>query len=118
MPSDTMRGMNIAGQILVGCSLFLFASCTKQAEAPAPAPAPSAPAAAPSAETIAKLAKADAVDGKTDKVVSKCAGCALGMDGKAAHAANLGEYTVHFCDHCADKTKDVEKIGMALKLPN
>lgn len=113
-----MRGMNIARQILVGCSLFLFACCTKQAEAPAPAPTPSAPAAAPSAETIAKLAKADAVDGKTDKVVSKCAGCALGMDGKAAHAAKLGEYTVHFCDHCAGKTKDVEKIVMALKLPN
>lgn len=112
-----MRGMNIARQILVGCSLFLFASCTKQVVV-APAPAPSAPAAAPSAETLAKLAKADAVDGKTDKVVSKCAGCALGMDGKAAHAAKLGEYTVHFCDHCAGKTKDVEKIVMALKLPN
>ncbi len=33
------------------------------------------------------LAKADAVDGTTDKVVGKCLMCGLGMDGKADCAA-------------------------------
>ena len=39
------------------------------------------------------LVKADALDGKTDKIVSKCAGCGLTMDGDPAHAAKVGEFT-------------------------
>lgn len=57
---------------------------------------PAAPAVL-AADVVAKLAKADAVDGKADKVVSKCAGCSLGMDGVPAHALTVGDYTMHFC---------------------
>lgn len=46
-------------------------------------------------ETI--LATADMADGTADKVVSKCAGCKLGMDGKAEHAVLAHGYTLHFC---------------------
>ena len=129
--------MNTIRRILVGCSLLLAAACSKKAEPAAPsapkvdAPKVEAPkvevpkAAAPvvpanpvalAADLVAKLGKADAADGKTDKVVSKCPGCELKMDGAAAHSVKLGDYTLHFCDHCADKSKDAEKIVGALKL--
>ena len=67
----------------------------------------------------AKLAKADKFDGKTDKVVSKCASCALGMDGKSEHSLEVSGFTLHFCsDDC--KTgfeKDTTKVILALKIP-
>ena len=67
----------------------------------------------------ARLAKADALDGKADKVVSKCAGCALGMEGKKEFAAMVSGYTLHFCSQ-ACKTefeKDPQKAVMAMKVP-
>ncbi len=67
----------------------------------------------------AKLTEADEFDGKTDKVVSKCASCALGMDGKSEHALEVSGYKVHFCsEEC--KTgfeKDTTKAILALKIP-
>lgn len=65
------------------------------------------------------LAKADAVDGATDKVISKCAGCALGMPGSAAHAVKVGEYEMHFCsDDCKSGfSEEPEKAVMALQIP-
>ncbi len=67
----------------------------------------------------AKLAEADALDGKTDKVVSKCAGCALGMDGKSEHALEVSGYTLHFCseDCKTGFEKDTTKAILALKIP-
>ncbi len=64
------------------------------------------------------LGKADALDGKTDKVVSKCAGCGLSMDGDPAHAAKIGEFTLHLCSvECkADFEKDPSKAVLALKV--
>ena len=67
----------------------------------------------------AKLAKADAFDGKTDKVLSKCASCALGTDGKSEHALEVSGYTLHFCSEGC-KTgfeKDTTKAILALKIP-
>lgn len=120
--------MNTIRGILVGCSLLLAAACSKKAEPAAPvapkpeapkvdAPIPAAPAAL-AADLVAKLGKADAADGKTDKNIAKCPGCELKMDGDAAHSTKLGDYTLHFCTHCIEKgkDKDAEKIVGALKL--
>jgi hypothetical protein len=54
---------------------------------------------APSADSqlTAILASADAADGTTDMVVSKCAGCKLGMPGSADHAVTAHGYTLHLC---------------------
>lgn len=65
-----------------------------------------AAAEAPSSDKI--LAAADAHDGASDKVVSECAICDLGMAGDAAHAATHEGYTLHFCsaDHAQSFQKD------------
>ena len=67
----------------------------------------------------AKLAEADEFDGKTDKVVSKCASCTLGMDGKSEHALEVSGYTLHFCseDCKTGFEKDTTKAILALKIP-
>ena len=70
-------------------------------------------------EAIAKvLAAADALDGETDNVVAKCPGCKLAMDGKAEHAAQVGDYELHFCSaSCAEHfTEDTETSLLALKV--
>lgn len=95
--------------ILTTASLGLFVfGCEK-----------SAPANADVSTVEARLAKADALDGKTDKVVTKCAGCALGMDGKAEHSIAAHGYTLHLCSaHCKeDFSKDVDKSILAMELP-
>lgn len=71
------------------------------------------------AELVRKLAKADAVDGKTDKVVSKCAMCALHMDGNVKHEFELEGYKLHFCSAaCLDRCKkDPAEALLALKIP-
>lgn len=77
------------------------------------------PAEADAASIEAKLAKADAADGKTDRVVSKCAGCSLGMDGKAEYSLAAHGYTLHLCsDHCKSEFgKDVDKSITAMEVP-
>lgn len=115
--------MNILRTALITASLVFFAACSGEAQKPATPPAgnptpaaiPSDLDAAPTPEILAKLEKADATDGKTDKVVEKCAGCSLGMNGSAAHAVKFGGYTLQFCDHCAEgKAKDPAKVLAAL----
>lgn len=71
----------------------------------------------PSAESLAMLAKADAADGKVDKVVSKCVTCRLGMEGSPEHSVSYGEYAVHLCSEECKKTfsEDPEKALKALK---
>ena len=67
-----------------------------------PASGPPAPAAPLSASAKAKLAAADLADGKEDKVVSKCPGCSLRMDGHTDHTTALEGYTVLSChEACA-----------------
>ncbi len=80
---------------------------------------PTAGAGKPDPKVAAVLAKADGVDGKTDKVVSKCAGCALGMDGDAKHASTVSGYKLHLCsEHCkAQFDKNPGKVILALKVP-
>jgi len=109
------RTMKTIRLVLAGCSLALFTCCGKPAAA---APTGNTPPAPISAELVAKLAKADAVDGKTDKVVHKCAGCALGMDGSPAHSLQVQDYTMHFCkEGCLAPFKaDPAKELTALKI--
>jgi YHS domain-containing protein len=66
-----------------------------------------------------KLAAADAVDGTVDNVVHRCAGCSLGMDGKADMALKVGGYEMHFCKPaCQDRfEKAPEKEILALRVP-
>ncbi len=70
-------------------------------------------------EVMAMLAKADALDGATDKGVHKCATCALGMDGKKEHSAETWGYTMHFCTgQCKTAfSKDLKKSILGLKIP-
>jgi len=103
--------------VLVGV-LVVLGGCKKE-DAPKPAPeaapaeaeAPAEAAEAAPAEkpagipsladpmegVKAKLAKADLLDGKEDKIITRCASCALGMDGKPEHALEVLGYTMHFC---------------------
>ncbi len=68
---------------------------------------------------LAKLAMVDKFDGKTDKIVSKCASCALGMDGKSEHALGVSGYTLHFCsEYCKTRfEQNTTKAILALQIP-
>lgn len=70
-------------------------------------------------EVEAKLASADALDGKVDKVISRCAACALGMDGSSEHALETHGYTMHFCSsHCRDGfAENPDKAILGMKVP-
>lgn len=109
-----MKNLLVTG-FVTALALSLFTAC---GEKPAAASA-KAPPAAPTADVLARLAKADAVDGKTDKVVDKCAGCSLGMDGKAEKELVVGDYKMHFCsDGCLGRFQDDPNGQItALKLP-
>ena len=67
-----------------------------------------------------KLAKADAADGAVDKVVSKCAGCGLAMNGKKEITATTAGYTLHFCSESCKRQfeKDPARAVMAMKIPS
>lgn len=70
-------------------------------------------------EAATMLAKADAVDGSEDHVVSKCGGCALGMDGSHDHSLKVGDYEMQFCSEYCKGTfeKDTEASVMGLTIP-
>jgi YHS domain-containing protein len=58
------------------------------------------------ADIEARLVKADALDGKSDKLIVKCALCGYGMDGKAEHASRHGDYRMQFCSAGCKTTFD------------
>ena len=66
----------------------------------------------------AKLAKANLLDGKADKIVVGCASCALKMEGSSEHALKVLDYTVYFCtERCAQSfAKDKVKSVLAREL--
>ena len=77
---------------------------------------------APSAdvETVAvKLAAADAYDGTTDKIVSKCLTCGLKMEGSDEHAVTVEGYAVHLCgpERATKFKEDTTKAILALQVP-
>ena len=68
---------------------------------PSKAPTEVAAEAPVAVDAAAVLAKADLADGTEDKVVSKCARCALGMAGDPQRASTHEGYELHFCsDSC------------------
>lgn len=70
------------------------------AEHPETADAAKAPTGSPTENdpaVLAILAKADSADGTPDKVVSKCGGCSLRMDGTAANEITVSGYKMRFC---------------------
>ena len=68
------------------------------------------------AKVEAKLAKADSFDGKTDKVVSKCPSCALGMDGSNEHALKVSGYKLHFCSTACKTGFETDTVKAILAL--
>ena len=86
-------------------------------ESESAAEAPENPVAAPTDGEAptgieAKLAAADALDGKEDKQIGKCYVCALGMDGKAELAVEVKGYTACMCsegckEHFSEKWEEV-----------
>lgn len=71
------------------------------------------------AKVLAILARADAADGTTDRVVTKCPGCSLVMNGKAEHDLKAHGYTLHFCSGmCRDGfAGNLTQSILALKVP-
>jgi hypothetical protein len=111
--------------VLLTTGMLVISGCGSQ-ESPSPvasqpeagaADAPQEFAATP--EMTEVLAKADALDGQSDKIVSRCASCALGMDGSKEHSLHVGEYTMYFCrDDCEQAfSKDVATSVLGLKVP-
>lgn len=113
----------------------IVAGCEKSQDKPQPAPqdelqpVPSASATGSDAAEAGEygdsgveaiLAKADAYDGTTDKVVSKCAACGLGMGGSEEYALATHGYTMHFCSQdCKGKFEtDTDKAVLAMKIPD
>ncbi len=86
----------------------------------------SLPAQTPSAEPgpdpklVAKLAKADLLDGMEDKVVTRCAMCALSMDGMRDFTVKAAGYELLFCRQgCIDAfSEDVNKSILSLNVPD
>lgn len=70
-------------------------------------------------EMAEMLAKADALDGQVDKVVTLCAPCSLGMDGLEEHSLQVGDYTMWFCkDYCKQRfSEDIPKSVLKMKVP-
>ena len=65
----------------------------------------------------AKLVAADAADGKTDKVIEKCAGCGLGMMGSPEHAVTVRGYQMHFCSVGCQQRCEKDPDAMVSSLP-
>ncbi len=93
---------------------FAWIGCNRQPDSEA-----SEPTAQPSQEALIILARADALDGVEDKVVSKCLTCSLGMAGKGEYASKFGPYELHLCSKPC-KTRfdaDPEQAVLTAKLP-
>ena len=72
-----------------------------------------------SQEAKDRLAKADAVDGKSDHKICKCYVCGLGMNGSEEHSVKINDYDAHFCSDICQKEfqGDAEKIVLSTSIP-
>ncbi len=95
--------------LLLTLSLSIVSACK---------PSPPPMDAETTAKVQAKLAKADAVDGQVDKVIAKCAGCSLAMDGSPEHTMKLSGFTLHLCSASCKTSfgKDTVKILLAIEI--
>jgi hypothetical protein len=108
--------------------LFLLVACggsDPEVSTPNPDPSPAnqgAEGPAPEANTAlsfdkaAALAKADLADGTEDKVIQKCAGCSLAMDGDAAHSIDHEGYSLHMCSIECKTNVEADLDGTLAKL--
>ena len=73
----------------------------------------------PSQEALVILAKADALDGVEDQVVSQCLTCSLGMAGHSEYASQFGPYELHLCSKACKKSFDAdpEQAVLTVTLP-
>ena len=106
--------------LLAGCGGYADSAAEAEAEVEAEVDASASAELAVleiSPEAVAILAQADLADGEEDHVVEKCAGCNLGMDGKAENAFQVGDYEMHFCsDTCSRRFKENTEASI-LNLP-
>ena len=100
---------------LAGLCLLLLGACEST---PAPPAAPAASESA-SAKLLSRLAAADAADGSTDKVIHKCIGCSLHMDGDPAFAATAHGYEAHLCsEQCLYRfERDPDRVILQMQPP-
>jgi hypothetical protein len=68
---------------------------------------------------LEKLSAADELDGVADRVVSKCGGCALTMDGSEENVLEVAGYEMRFCSkECKDKfARNPEDTVLTLTIP-
>jgi len=111
------RALAETGMVIVMVLGFLGPVGCREEE-PEAGPAATKQAADPAA-IQAKLAMADKVDGKEDKIVGKCASCLLAMDGKQEFAFVFKGFTLYFCSaHCKDAfAAEPEAKTLAMKKP-
>ena len=111
--------------VLLPAGMLSICGCSEQGS-PSPVASPpeaiatdAPPEVVVTPEMAEVLAKADALDGQSDKIVSLCASCALGMDGSNEHALPVGEYTMCFCaDDCKQAfSEDIRQSVLGMKLP-
>ena len=112
-----MKTHRLPTLLSLACSLLLFAACGDKPADAGGSGSPKTPA-PPTPEVLARLAQADAADGKTDKLVEKCAGCALNMAGKPDKELAVGDYKMHLCsDRCLEAFRaDPNGQIMAMKM--
>lgn len=114
-----------AGCLALAALLVAVAGCPekKAAETDAGLPPDTAKSAKSEAEiqveVEAKLAKADLLDGKADKIVTRCASCALRMNGTSEHSLKVLDYTLYFCTlGCAQRFgENMTASILAMKIP-
>lgn len=101
-----------------GCVIVALGVAAAGCKPEEPAPKPAEEAFADAAIELI-LAKADAVDGKVDKVIGKCPKCNLGMDGKAEHTMKFAGYEMRFCTKgCLGEFEASPKAMLtAMKIP-
>ena len=103
--------------------LLAVTGCSKEKESKSATPADTAKSAKseaePTAEVEAKLAKADLLDGEADKIVTRCASCALRMNGTSEHSLKVLDYTLYFCTPgCAQRfAENINESILAMKIP-
>jgi hypothetical protein len=114
-----------AGVIVIAACLATSA-CRKEEPQTVPAgqnkaalPEPAAVVTAIGADLTAKLAKADALDGAEDQVISKCATCRLRMDGTDANTLAVANYKMKFCSEGCKTAfaKDTTENIRAMQVP-
>jgi hypothetical protein len=100
--------------LFAGVVLTLFASasvgCSPQVQSPKPVKPLSEAA-------LAKLVAADKLDGKEDKVITKCPACMLNMDGHEKHSSQLEGYTVHSCHQACAEALETDPEKVLARLP-